>query len=133
VVAEVMFVDPLTVNPDAVTFPADRVTPPITEFAAEIVELIMETPAIELLMVDGVEMDPLVVIVILVEKKFELVSDHAAILFEVSSAFEIRPLFSVTFPILFDVAAPVVIFPTTFTFEPTLRFLSISIAYALTV
>jgi hypothetical protein len=41
VVADVIFVVPLTVNPDAVTFAADRVTPPITELAAEIVELIM--------------------------------------------------------------------------------------------
>jgi hypothetical protein len=41
VVADVMFAVPFTVNPEAVTFPADRVTPPITELEAEIVELIM--------------------------------------------------------------------------------------------
>ena len=41
VVADIMFAAPLIVNPDAVTFPADRVTPPITELEAEIVELSM--------------------------------------------------------------------------------------------
>jgi hypothetical protein len=41
VVADVIFAVPLIVSPEAVTFPADRVTPPITEFAAEIVELII--------------------------------------------------------------------------------------------
>ena len=41
VVADVIFTVPFTVKPDAVTFPADRVTPPITEFEAEIVELSM--------------------------------------------------------------------------------------------
>ena len=76
----------------------------------------------------GVEIDPLVVIVILVEKKFEPVSVHPPILLVVSVGFEILPLFSVTFPILLDVDAPDEIFPETVTFEPTLRFLSISIA-----
>jgi hypothetical protein len=67
VVADVMFAVPLIVNPDAVTFPPDRVTPPITELKADIVELIMETPAMELLIFAGVVMDPLVVIVMLGE------------------------------------------------------------------
>ena len=66
-VADAMFAVPLIVNPDPVTFPAERVTPPITEFEAESVELIMETPAIELLIVAGVKIDPLVLIVILSE------------------------------------------------------------------
>ena len=92
VAAEVIFAVPLIVSPDAVTFPADRVTPPITEFAAEIVELIMETPAIELLMVAGVEIDPLVVIVILGEKKFEPVSVHPPMLLVVSVWVVILPL-----------------------------------------
>jgi hypothetical protein len=62
VVADVIFVVPLMVNPDAVRLAADRVIPPMTEFPAEIVEFIMYTPAIELLIVAGVVIDPLVVI-----------------------------------------------------------------------
>ena len=80
----------------------------------------------------GVEIDPLVVIVVLVEKKFDPVSVHPPMLLVVRAAVEILPLFSVTFPILFDVAAPVVIFPITFMLEPTLRFFVMSIAYAIT-
>jgi hypothetical protein len=133
VVAEVMFAVPLTVNPDAVTFPADRVTPPITEFPAEIVELIMETPAIELLIVAGVEIDPLTVIAILGEEKFEPVSIHPPMVLVVSDKVVILPLCSVTFPILLDDDATFEILPPIVTFEPTLKvFVRLSV-YAFTV
>ena len=80
VVADVMDVVPFTVIPEAVSRELERPIPPIVELPADRVLLLSNTPAIELLAVTGVEIEPLAVIVVTDEKKLLLFRVHAPIL-----------------------------------------------------
>jgi hypothetical protein len=75
-----MDVVPFTVIPEAVNSELERPTPPIVELPADRVLLLIKTPAIELLTVAGVEIEPLAVIVVIDEKKLLLFRVHAPIL-----------------------------------------------------